>query len=429
MQVRRVLIFLLKPIVLLICLLESALFLLRQRKALSEYSLVYPFWTWSFGHTIVGVEFAARLYYPQRVALLYVPHSRSNTLFAHCFQDNMTCFVFRSRLPPLPHTLEALKFAALRFWLLLWTAVTQSFHVLDQVLGVYPCVPLASNTMLQGNNALGALDKHTDWTGLIRLQRDKIGVPPKLPPEAIDRCRRAFEEIDPAFFSKPFVTVLLRSKSNGQFDDEYRSSGPPQNYLPALEFLSREGFNIVATGETAKGAFGHLPGFVDSKSLAVPYEEINLFVLMHCALFIGQQSGPLLVPNACGIPCLICDSVPYRLGTNNSDDLVLFKHMSDKTSGRRLSYVEVFREHQDLAFGYNFTKKNIVVQPNTAEEILAGARETVARMRGNLKLTTDELKLVEAFHRLPPREMPVYYHGNRPPLATLQTLRQELLNS
>jgi len=153
---------------------------------------------------------------------------------------------------------------------------------------------------------------------------------------------------------------------------------------------------------------------------------LNLFVFAECALFVGQQSGAPVLANALGVPCLLTDAIPYRYGTFRREDLILFKRMRERATGHMLSVVEVFRDHPDLAQGYNFEAKDVEIVPNTPEELLEAVQEAAALARGELALSEDDERLAELFRRLPAETMPIAYHGNRPPLAELRRLRPEL---
>ncbi|MBI2281846.1 MAG: TIGR04372 family glycosyltransferase, partial [Bacteroidetes bacterium] len=102
-----------------------------------------------------------------------------------------------------------------------------------------------------------------------------------------------------------------------------------------------------------------ISGYFSLTDVDLPPALLNLFLIMKCALFIGQQSGACVLANSCGVPALLCDAFPHRLGTFSPDDVILFKHYRERATGAILSDADVFKNHQDLAYGYHFAQKNI----------------------------------------------------------------------
>jgi putative glycosyltransferase (TIGR04372 family) len=122
---------------------------------------------------------------------------------------------------------------------------------------------------------------------------------------------------------------------------------------------------------------------------------------------------------------LLTDALPHRYGTFRHEDTVLFKRLRDR-DGHVLSLVEVYRDHPDLAQGYNYDAKGVEIVENTAEEILEAVQEAAALARGTLEPSEEDERLAEAFRALPGPGMPIAYHRNRPPLFELRMLRGEL---
>ena len=76
---------------------------------------------------------------------------------------------------------EGVKFSVVRFYVLLVSAFLPRVDVLDRNT-VLKVVPMANNNLLQGDYETGKTFPYPDWTGYVRLLRDRIGHPPTLPP-------------------------------------------------------------------------------------------------------------------------------------------------------------------------------------------------------------------------------------------------------
>lgn len=106
---------------------------------------------------------------------------------------------------------------------------------------------------------------------------------------------------------------------------------------------------------------------------------------MNCNYFIGQQSGPLLVPNSCNKPSLIVDSMPHCLGTFSKDDYILFKNLKLNKSKKKLSIKEIYSNYPDLALGYNFKNRNVSIIENSNEEILNAVKYFISSFNQDSK--------------------------------------------
>ena len=415
-----------RAIVFAFALVEVPLFLLRNRE-LFRNDILYPFWHWSFGHTVSGIDYASRLYWPHRIALVYVPHPNANPLLPRLFEHNVDTFTYRSAIGFKSVNIDAPRVAVLRFFTFLAAALVPRLHVAER-LSVYRTVSLAGGARIEaGDPDTNELVEALDLTGYVRLLHDGVGRDAALPADLQQRARAAISDAYPEFFARPFATFTFRRKGSGlEAHTALRDAGPAENYVPAVRWLTENGFHVVPWGDDS-GAFDNLDGVFDLEAADLTREELNLFVFAECSLFVGQQSGAPVLANTLGVPVLLTDALPHRFGTFRRDDVVLFKRLRERETGRVLSLVEIYRDHPDLAQGYNYEAKGVEIVDNTSDEILEAVQEAVALARGNLELSDAEEHLAEAARALPDSSMPMAYHRNRPPLFELRALREELL--
>jgi putative glycosyltransferase (TIGR04372 family) len=413
-----------RAIVFLFALVEVPLFLIRNRR-LFRNDILYPFWHWSFGHTVSGIDYASRLYWPHRISLLYAPHPNVNPLLPRLFEHNVDTFTYRSAIGFKSVHIDAPRVAVLRFFTFLAAALVRRLQVAERE-SVYRTLSLAAGERIEaGDPDANELVEALDYTGYVRLLHDGVGRDAALPPDLRTRARDAIAAAYPGFFQRPFVTLSFRRKGRGlEAHTAIRDAGPAESYAPAVRWLTENGFNVVLWGDDSAPLEG-LDGVFTLERAELPRDELNLFVFAEAALFVGQQSGAPVLANACGVRCLLTDALPHRYGTFRREDLVLFKRLRDR-DGRVLSLVEIYRDHPDLAQGYNFDAKGVEIVENSPEEILEAVREAAALARGELELSVEDERLAEAFRALPGPSLPIAYHANRPPLFELRALRDEL---
>lgn len=426
--IRRFLILIKQTVIFIVSVFEVPIFLLFHM-SIFRNELIYGFWHWSFGHGILRLDFVSRLYYPSRISLIFITNPRSNSYLPFCFLHNMDVFLYKSIIPPQQDHIDAPKYFVLRFFLLFIGSFTTKFSIIDQNIA-HQCLSSAKEDFFDGDETSGKLIKYFDWSGYKRLLDEHIGKRPRIKESLFEQCRSAISKEYPDFFHKSFVTIVLRTKSmaGGSFSDRNREAGPPQNYIKAIQYLTRNGYHVAGTAYTPHRIFKDISGYFTLEKTDLPKELLNIFLLTNCSLYIGQHSGSYILPNSCGIPIVLCDAFPYKAGTFSQSDIVIFKHLREKSSNRRLSYVDVFLKHQDLAFGYHFTQKQITIEENSSEEILEAVKESIMRIEGKLQLHEEDKVLREKFRSIYPKSMIIGYELNCPPLFILRKLKNELLS-
>lgn len=382
------------------------------------------FWHWSFGHTVLGIDFTARVVHPDKLLLVYVPHPGSNAYVPECFPGvTLVRYGDAANSPARGQAAES----ALRFALSIMRRFAP-IRVLD-FRDTYKSHSIASAPLLMGDEQRGILvPAGTDSTGYVQVLRNGKGLNPAMRDVRIQECVNAISNRFPHFFDRPFVTLLLREKGRaGDFTTASRCSGPQENYRPTVEYLSAAGYNIVGRGETDHSVFSDLPGYFDLSSSGLDPELLDVFCLTQCRLFIGQQSGPHVLPNACGILCVLADAWPHRLGTFREEDILVFKRIRLTAANGAIPLPELYRNHADLAYGYHYREKNAVIEPSAPTEILDAVTEAVGLLQGHLHYSADDKALFEAFRQLPSEGMTIRYQRNTPSLTALRAVRDSLV--
>jgi putative glycosyltransferase (TIGR04372 family) len=408
---------LLRVAVLVLSVFEAPVWLFRNRR-LFRNRVIFLFDHRAFGHTVSGLDFAARRFHPNRVSVVYMPNNHTNAALLDLFSTRLDIFVFESRIGPKSASIDKGRTRVVRFYLRLAARVLK--RELVELLDVYAWEPLAPGPLYGADEDGKARIVTTNYTGYLRLLRERPELAPRLPDTSRERVREAIELAHPGFFERPTATVLFREKGRGwALDSSSRTVGDQRHYRRAVALLGERGYNVVGTGETVHARFADLDAYVDLTDVVLDEQLLNVFLLSECALFVGQQSGPFVLPDARGIPCVLCDAFPYRLGTFQPRDLVLFKPLLD-ADGRRLTFTEIYRDRPELAYGYGLDAAGVTIGANDDEEIAAAVEELLGLIDGTFRPTADDERLIEEFHALVPPEMALHWHGNRPPLSALR---------
>lgn len=411
-------------------IVEAVLILIRSRQKYKN-RIVYPFWHWSFGHQISGLDYAARLYYPHRISLILLLDPRNNPQLHCCYPFTYDSIIWKpillvslQEIPWLRARLFDLRkyyYRALKAASLMTAALFDRFIVIDRDDSIYTTLAIAKEDIFHFDNRKRSLAKYTNYTGYARLINQRIGIPPVLPQEIVNKVEEALESACPGFTEKPFVTLQLRAKGLGSsYDDESRNSGSQANYKDAVEFLLAKGLRVLwaGAGETGGMHFSNLSGFVLSRTVRVDPALINLYSLMQCFFWIGAHSGPNNLVAISGIPAVICDAPIYGFGTLSNRDVFLYKKIMT-SDGRVLMEKEIYESHFEIAAGANPKLYSMSVADCSPEDILEAVKETYELLCGERIITPEENSLIRKYKESLPSNLPVRYYPCRIPLFRL----------
>jgi putative glycosyltransferase (TIGR04372 family) len=405
-------------------LLWAAIWLLRNRGVLKQKT-IYLMWQQSFGHAILGLDMGARMWHPARASLIYLVDAnsiRKNSLLPKCFEESFVIHVID--LHGTRGSIEN-RYRGLRAVLRLSTWLRRDSQLCEHA----PLLSRMDLYLKKSESKIRYFDHSKNQKefyhdpGYLELLHSGKGVRPKLSKEILKQFHNHDMLQKVGFFDRPFITLLLRNR--GAKDNSYynhiRCSGPQENYRDAVRHFVQSGFHVVGTGETDHDVFINIEGYFSLDDVGLHPELTNLFALTECELFVGQHSGPFYLSSSCSIPVLLCDVMPYWQASVRKDDLLVYKRVYAKLGGY-LSPWEVFEHHADFAYGNATAGDGYEVRDALPEEILAGAKEMVQRLRSDQ--AQEEDIHVKEYRSMLPVDMLVGKVGNVPPLELLRAMKK-----
>ena len=413
--IKKPLIFLLKIIVYIEAIFLTPFLIIRFNK-IWHNKIIFPFYHHSFGHTILGVDCIARLFFPEKISLIIIPHKSTNKYLIKCFEESYDIYyfnyilIFRSFINP-----SIIRNKIVKFYLNLIVNFKNDYEIINSFERYYGVLSKTTIPCLAGDENMDKPISYINISGYGRLIENDIGLRPRLPKEYIDLCINKISNQYPNFFDKPFLTLLLRSKAHNSsdFSNGVRNT-IQENYIKSIEYAITKDYNIVSTGDTNKSLFKHIEGFFDFSELEIPQQLLNIFLITECKSFIGQQSGPFALASSSGKNCLLIDNWPFRLGSFRKGDICLNKNIL--INNEYIDIMNLFKNHQDLCLGYGYKRKHVKVIDNNEVEILQSFTEFL-----NKENSLEIVKLKNLFDVIP-QNMPVKYAPSRPPSFILQQL-------
>lgn len=161
------------------------------------------------------------------------------------------------------------------------------------------------------------------------------------------------------------------------------------SYASSIRRLLDAGYQVIRLGEPGLEPDGWPTDGYVSLSDALPNDRnVDLAVLADAAFGTAQNSGPIWVAAAFGVPTLRTNAPFEHLNLPYNRDLTLFKRYRDRGSNRFLGYAEILDRRLPSVFrDADFEERQIEVVDNDAEQIDAAADEYLNLTAGTA--TTD----------------------------------------
>lgn len=189
--------------------------------------------------------------------------------------------------------------------------------------------------------------------------------------------------IDP---EAPFVFFHMRTlKYRPGLTHHGHRTADIASYEPSIRHLLGAGYQVIRLGEPGLEPDGWPTDGYTSLTDALPQDRsVDLAVLASAAFGIAQNSGPIWVAAAFGVPTLRTNAPFEHLNLPYNRDLTLFKRYRDHGSDRFLSYPEILDRRLPSVFrDADFEERRIDVIDNDAEQIDAATTEYLALLTGS----------------------------------------------
>jgi len=203
---------------------------------------------------------------------------------------------------------------------------------------------------------------------------------------------------------------------------DYRDSDI-RNYIPAAEYLSALKLFAVRIGSVIERSIIETsdPRIID---YATHYRSdfMDIYLSANCKFFLGTNAGPNCVARAFNIPVAAVNWIPIIVRLPCKHDLFIPKKLW--SIGRKcfLTFREIITSGMD-SWGQSeeYARAGIEVVENTADEILALAKEMNERLDNRWVTTQEDEELQKRYNSLFPKH---YYPCEVPSRIGTEFLRQ-----
>ena len=355
--------------------LFSVLIFFISNKKLLNNNIIFPFFTWSFGHQVKAYDVASRIYYPKKISLIEINHPRNNEYLSECYV-NLEQYKFDSIFFSNQNRINFTKKFYLSLIYLILNFINffkQKKYILLEHLKLYEKNRINKTTLNQYDFFSDKIIDYNSLTTFTNIIRSNIGKKPDLPIKYKSQILKKLNRVYKNFSKNKTYTILLRRNRSDEYYDKIRDGGNERKYIKLINKLKKNKSNIVLTGDFSQ-SFINKNKCIDLKDKKlfgeIPFKVLNLYFLLYSDYLITQHSGALCLTNSNGkTTTIIVNSFPFYIGTHCSKDRILMKNVIYKKKLLKIRDIYEKQNHRLLRLGKVDREKGYLLKENTDEQI------------------------------------------------------------
>ncbi|MDP1574227.1 MAG: TIGR04372 family glycosyltransferase [Coxiellaceae bacterium] len=219
----------------------------------------------------------------------------------------------------------------------------------------------------------------------------------------------------------PFVCLLVRDEkylktrmpnSDDWQYNRYRDASI-ENYIPAIEFLTRSGFYVVRMGKEVGSALNlNNTKFIDYANHNLRSDFMDVFLSANCYFFVSTSCGIDCIPQIFYRPLITTNSIICDTRSYENWFFTIPKNVICKKTNKLVSYKEIYCDYQHFFLSGKYAgqdsrrimfsewkKKGFEFIENTPDEILGVVKEMVAFMNNSFVQTLEMKEKQRLFWR------------------------------
>ena len=355
--------------------LFSVLIFFISNKKLLNNNVIFPFFTWSFGHQIIAYDIASRTHYNNKISLIEINHPRNNEYLSECYV-NLEQYKFDSIFFSNQNRINFTKKFYLSLIYLILNFINffkQKKYILLEHLKLYEKNRINKTTLNQYDFFSDKIIDYNSLTTFTNIIRSNIGKKPDLPIKYKSQILKKLNRVYKNFSKNKTYTILLRRNRSDEYYDKIRDGGNERKYIKLINKLKKNKSNIVLTGDFSQ-SFINKNKCIDLKDKKlfgeIPFKVLNLYFLLYSDYLITQHSGALCLTNSNGkTTTIIVNSFPFYIGTHCSKDRILMKNVIYKKKLLNVKDIYEKQNHRLLRLGKVDREKGYLLKENTDEQI------------------------------------------------------------
>lgn len=182
-----------------------------------------------------------------------------------------------------------------------------------------------------------------------------------------------------------FVCVHAREGGFSPIDEPLHSHRNTQidNLIPAIQEITKRGGWVIRLGDPTTMPLNQMPQVVDYAHHELRSGKMDVILCAKAKFILGNTSGIFLVGSVFGTPSALVNMIPFPTLGIICQDISMPKLFRSKTTNRYLSFSEIMQSDiSTYRYASHYTKEHILIEENSAEDILAATIEMFDRLDG-----------------------------------------------
>ena len=207
---------------------------------------------------------------------------------------------------------------------------------------------------------------------------------------------------DPLFLEKTQPKSLYPKNWDWSYHN-YRNF-PVSTLRLASEYFAQKGYFVLRMGSVVEEKFScNNEKIIDYSNSSCRSDFLDVYLLAHCAAYLGSDSGIYTVPLVFKKPIFFVNFSPILIHVNTwfNPYVFIFQRMKNTQTGKLLSLRDILSK-----FSYNpdarlFKQHNVDLVNNSPEEIKSTAIDLEKHLKGEAIITnTEDQKIQDEFWKI-----------------------------
>ncbi len=200
-----------------------------------------------------------------------------------------------------------------------------------------------------------------------------------------------------------FVCVHAREGGFSPVDEMFHSyrNGSIENLIPSMQEIVKQGGWVIRVGDPSMTKLKSMPQVIDYAHHPLRSARLDIILFARARFLLGNTSGIYMACSVFGVPNALANMAPMPVLGVDKNDLSIPKLHRNENMAHHLSFKEVMRSSiSTFRYSALYSKNKIVVEENSADDILLLTQEMLARLDGTFCETAEIKQLHQAYMAL-----------------------------
>ncbi len=273
-----------------------------------------------------------------------------------------------------------------------WGYVKKRIHAIDSpsLCKILKLMTLGPGVNFDVSSYILSINQSAKYYDVCRLWSDREPVF-KIEKEHFEVAQKRLHEMGVPIGAE-YVCIHVRSMGYYKEDDRVHENRNFSNdsLVKSINEIVSRGFYCIVMGDLNSPQIPSSKGVINYAHSPFKSDLMDVFLCANAKFFLGNSSGLFILSTVFGVPCALCNMLPFVCTGFTSRDLSIPKLIRKLSGGTYLNYKEIIRENiANFRSSKQYERSGVVAVSNSEDDIYGLVSEMLDRLDG--KLTSDEI--------------------------------------